>query len=144
MNTATQENRGCNTGTSEGGGREKLKKVDCDFPACMRPKKTNNDNNTRRNEDLKGKGGGRLKHFNVDGDVPPCLGNIDEESKDGSSSKKNSKEKTGRKEAKAKRQAEAKICAAIQLKRKKRKWENKKQGHRICRATEEHEINALN
>ena len=70
----------------------KLKKVDGDFPACMRHEKDNNDDNTRKNEDLKGKGGGRLKHFNVDGDVPLCLRNFDEENKDGSSSRKNSKE----------------------------------------------------
>ena len=36
-------------------------------------KKDNKDDNTRRNEDLKGKGGGRLKHYNVDGDVPLSL-----------------------------------------------------------------------
>ena len=60
----------------------------------MRHKKDNNDDNTRKNEDLKGKGGGRLKHCNVDGDVPLWLSKIEEESKDGSSSnKKNSKEK---------------------------------------------------
>ena len=63
--------------------------VDGDFPACMRRKKDNNDDNT------KGKGGGRLKHYTVDGDVPLCLRKIDEESKDGSSSnKKNRKEKS--------------------------------------------------
>ena len=56
-------------------------------------KKNNNDDNSRRNEDLKGKGGGRLKHYNVDGDVPLCLRKIEEESKDGSSNTKNSKEK---------------------------------------------------
>ena len=70
------------------------KKVDGDFPACMRHEKDNNDDNTRKNEDLKEKGGGRLQHYNVDGHVPLCLRKIEEESKDGSSSnKKNSKEK---------------------------------------------------
>ena len=93
--TATQENQGSNRGTSEGGGRQKLKKVDGDFPACMRLE-SNNENNTRRNEDLKGKGRGRLKHHNVDGDVPLCLRNFDEENKNSSSSsKKNSKERDG-------------------------------------------------
>ena len=29
-------------------------------------KKDNNDDSTRKNEDLKGKGVGRLKHYNVD------------------------------------------------------------------------------
>ena len=33
------------------------KKVDGDFPTCMRHTKDNNDDNTRKNGDLKGKGG---------------------------------------------------------------------------------------
>ena len=73
MHTATQENQRSDRGTSEGGGRDKLKKVDGDFPACMTQKTDNNDDNTRKNEDLKGRGGGRLKHYNVGGDVPLCL-----------------------------------------------------------------------
>ena len=60
----------------------------------MRRENNNNENKTRRNEDLKGKGGGRLKHCNVDGDVPLCLRSFDEENKDSSSSNKNSKERT--------------------------------------------------
>ena len=40
IHTATQENQRSDKGTSEGGGRDKLKKVDGDFPACMRHKKT--------------------------------------------------------------------------------------------------------
>ena len=92
MHTATQVNQSSDRGTSEGCGREKLKKVDGDFPACMRRKKDNNDDNTKK--DLKGKGGGRLKHYNVDGEVPPCLRKREEKSKYGSSSnEKNSKEK---------------------------------------------------
>ena len=60
----------------------------------MRRENNNNENKTRRNEDLKGKGGGRLKHCNVDRDVPLCLRSFDEENKDSSSrSKKNSKER---------------------------------------------------
>ena len=58
----TQRNHSNERCTSEGGGRDKLKKVDGDFPACM-----------RKMEDLKGKGGGRLKHRTIDGDVPLCL-----------------------------------------------------------------------
>ena len=53
----------------------------------MRQRKDNNDDNTRKNEDLKGKGGGRLKHYNVDGDVPLCLRKTEKESNDDSSSK---------------------------------------------------------
>ena len=39
MQTATQGNQQTNRSTSEGGGRDKLKHVDGDFPACMRLKK---------------------------------------------------------------------------------------------------------
>ena len=50
------------------------KKLTVTLPACMRhKKKDNNDENTRKNEGLKGKGGRILKHYNVDGDVPLCL-----------------------------------------------------------------------
>ena len=73
MQTATQGNQQSNRSTSEGGGRDKLKKVDECFPACMRLEKDRNDDHTRKNEDLKGRGGGRFKHHNVDGDVPLCL-----------------------------------------------------------------------
>ena len=48
MHKAIQENQGGDRGTSEGGGREKLKKVDGDFPACMRRKKDNSDDNTKK------------------------------------------------------------------------------------------------
>ena len=94
MHTATQENQRSDRSTSEGGGRDKFKKIDGDFPTFMRHKKDNNDDNTRKNEDLKGKGGGRLHHYNVDGDVPLCLRKTEDKSKDGSSSnKKNNEEK---------------------------------------------------
>ena len=95
MHTATQENQSSDRGTSEGGGREKLKKVHGDFPACMRRKKDNHDDKTKKNENLSGRGGGGiLKHYNVDGDVPPCLRRREEKNKYGSSSnEKNSKEK---------------------------------------------------
>ena len=73
MQTATQGNQRSDRSTSEGGGRDKLRKVDGDFPTCMRLKKDSNNDYTRKNEDLKGRGGGRLKHYNVDGDVPLCL-----------------------------------------------------------------------
>ena len=48
MHTATQENQAITRGTGDGGGREKLKKVDGDFPACMRRENDNNDINTRK------------------------------------------------------------------------------------------------
>ena len=82
-----RKNQRSDRSTSEGGGRDKLKKVDGDFPTCMRQKKDDNDDNTRKTEDLKGKGGGRLKHYNLDGDVPLCLRKTKEKSKDRSNSK---------------------------------------------------------
>ena len=57
----------------------------------MRHKKDNNDDNTRKNEDLKRKGRRRLKHYNVDGDVPLCLRKTEEKSKDGSNNNKKNK-----------------------------------------------------
>ena len=92
MHTATQENQRSDRSTSEGGGRDKFKNIEGDFPTCMRQKNDNNDDNTRKNEDLKGKGGGRLKHYNVDGDVPLCLRKTEEKSKDDSSSNKKNNE----------------------------------------------------
>ena len=72
MQTATHGNQQTNRSTSEGGGRDKLKNVDGDVPACMRLKKDSSEDHTRKNEGLKGRGGGRLK-YNVDGDMPLCL-----------------------------------------------------------------------
>ena len=51
-------------------------KVDGDFPTCMRNSRSNNDDETKKVEDLRGKGGGRLKHRTTDGDVPLCLGKL--------------------------------------------------------------------
>ena len=48
-------------------------KVDDDSPTHMRNSRNNNDDETKRMEDLRGKGGGRPKHCTVDGDVPLCL-----------------------------------------------------------------------
>ena len=73
--------------TSEGGGRDKLMKVDGDFPTCMRKSRNNNEHEARKMEDLRGKGGGRLKHRTFDGDVPLCLRKTEKESNDDSSSK---------------------------------------------------------
>ena len=60
MQTATQGNQQTNKNTIEGGGRDKLRNVDGDFPACMRLKKESIEDITK-NEGLKGRGGGRLK-----------------------------------------------------------------------------------
>ena len=48
MHTATQETQRSDRGTSEGGGRDKLKKVDGDFQTTMRHEKKNNDDNIRK------------------------------------------------------------------------------------------------
>ena len=89
IHTTTQGNQGSDTGTSEGGGKQKLKQVDGDFPASITMK-------TKREQILiwKEKGGGRLKHCNVDGDVPLCLRKFDEENKDSSSSSKKEQQRT--------------------------------------------------
>ena len=71
---------------------KKLKQIDGDVPVCARREKDDNENKTRRNEDLKGKGGGRLTLCNVDGDVPLCLRSFDEENKKSSSSSRKDNE----------------------------------------------------
>ena len=48
MQTATQGNQQTNRSTSEGGGSDKLKNVDGDFPACMRLRKESIDDNTKK------------------------------------------------------------------------------------------------
>ena len=69
------------------------KKVDGDFPTCMRHnKKTTTVTTQEKTKTCKGRGGGRLKHYNVDGDVPLCLRKTEEKGKDGSSSKKKKNE----------------------------------------------------
>ena len=45
--TATQGNRQTNRKTSEGGGRDKLKNVDGDLPACMRLRKESIEDNAK-------------------------------------------------------------------------------------------------
>ena len=56
MQTATQGKQQTNRSTSEGGGRDKLKNVDGDFPACLRLlKKDSSDDHTRKNEGLRGR-----------------------------------------------------------------------------------------
>ena len=51
---ATQGFQQTNRNTSEGGGRDKLKNVDGDFPACMRLEKGSIEDNAKNNESLKG------------------------------------------------------------------------------------------
>ena len=109
-----QNNERC---TSEGGGRDKLMKVDGDFPTCMRIVETIMMTKEKM-EDLRGKGGGRLKHRTIDGDVPLCLRKTEKESNDDSSSKGKNREEKETNEAlchELKWRAEAKICVYVQL-----------------------------
>ena len=69
----SQRNHNDERCTSEGGGRDKLMKVDRDFPTCMRKGRNNNEDDTKNMEDLRGKGVQRLKHRTIDGDVSLCL-----------------------------------------------------------------------
>ena len=89
--TATQGIQQTNRNTSEGGGRDKLKNVDGDFPACMRLKNESIEDNAKNNESLKGRGGGRPKYDNVDGDMPLCMRKTERKSK-GSSSNESEKD----------------------------------------------------
>ena len=78
---------------NQGEGRDKHMKVDDDSPTCVRNSRNNNDDETKRMEDLRGKGGGgRLKHRTIDGDVPLCLRKIEKDSNDDSSSKRKKRE----------------------------------------------------
>ena len=67
-------------------------KVDDDSPTRTRNSRNNNDDETKRIENLGGKGGGRLKHRTVDGDVPLCLRRNLGDSKDDSGSKRKTRE----------------------------------------------------
>ena len=60
----------------------------------MRNSRNNNDDETKRMEDLRGEGGGRLKHRTVDGGVPLCLRkNVKDRNDDSSSKGKKHEEK---------------------------------------------------
>ena len=50
------------------------------------------EDNTKKNEGLKGRGGGRLKNYTVDGDMPLCLRETERKSKGGSSSNESEKD----------------------------------------------------
>ena len=92
---------------NQGEGRDKLMKVDDDLPTCMRSSRNNNDDETKRMEDLRGKGGGRLKHRTVDGDLPLCLRRNLRDSKDDSSRKRKTFEE---KESGSSTQSKSKHC----------------------------------
>ena len=88
--------------------RNNLMKVDNDSPTHMSNSRNNNDDETKRMEDLIGKGGGgRLKHRTVDGDVPLCLRKNQRDSNDDSSSKRKMREE---KESGSSTQSKTKHC----------------------------------
>ena len=72
--------------------KNNLMSVDDDSPTHTRNSRNDNDDKTKRMEDLRGKGGGRLKHCTVDGDVPLCLRKNQKDSNDDSSSKRKTRE----------------------------------------------------
>ena len=63
------------------------KKVDGDFPTCMRHKKDNNDDNTRKNGDMEGKRRRKTQNTTMLMEMSHCvLRKTEEKSKNGSSS----------------------------------------------------------
>ena len=71
-------------------------KVEDESPTHTRNNRNDNDDETKRMEDMRGKGGGRLKHRTVDGDVPLCLRRTLRDSKEDSSSKRKTYEEKKR------------------------------------------------
>ena len=87
--------------------RNNLTKVDDDSPTHTRNRTNNNDDETKRMEDLRGKGAGRLKHRTVDGDVPLCLRKNQRDNNDDCSSKRKTREE---KESGSSTQSKTKHC----------------------------------
>ena len=90
------------------GNQEESRKAEDELPTHTRNSKNNNDDETKRMEEMRGKGGGRLKHRTVDGGVPLCLRRRNlRDSKDDSSSKRNTHEE---KESRSSTQSKTKHC----------------------------------
>ena len=87
--------------------RKNLMKAEDESPTHTRNSKNDNDDETKRMEDMRGKGGGRLKHRTVDGDVPLCLRRNLRDSKEDSSSKRKTYEE---KESRSSTQSKTKHC----------------------------------
>ena len=68
--------------------KNNLMSVDDDSPTHTRNSRNDNDDKTKRKEDMRGKGGGRLKHRTVDGDGPLCLRRNLRDSKEDSTKKR--------------------------------------------------------
>ena len=82
-------------------------KVGDDSPTHTRKSRNNNDDETKRMEDLRGKVGGRLTHRTVDGDVPLCLRKNQRDSNDDSSRNRKTREE---KESGSSTQSKTKHC----------------------------------
>ena len=106
--TATQGNLQTNRNISEGGGRDKLKNVDGDFPACMRLNKEIIEDNAKKTKAWKEDEEGRLKYNNVDGDMPLSEKNWKEKQR-----RQQQQRKWKIKTIKAEWWAEAKICVEL-------------------------------
>ena len=89
-----------------------LMNVDDDSPTHMRNSRNNNDDETKRMEELRGKGGERLKHRTVGGDVPLCLRKNQRDSHDDSSSKRKTREE---KESGSSTQSKTKHCVTNKM-----------------------------
>ena len=87
--------------------RKNLLKAEDESPTHTRNSKNDNDDETKRMEDMRGKGGGRLKHRTVDGDVPLCLIRNLRDSKEDISSKRKTYEE---KESRSSTQSKTKHC----------------------------------
>ena len=70
MHTTTQENQRSDGSTREGGGRDKLRKVDGDFPTCMRHKKRQKTMTTQEKRSLERKR--RRKDSNITTSMKMC------------------------------------------------------------------------
>ena len=112
--------------------------------------RNNNDDETKRMEDRRGKGGGRLKHCTVDGDVPLCLRKNQKDSNDDCSSKRKTREEKENGSSilgKTKHYFKNKMASGSEdmcLRSTEEKDEHpKKQGSDFHYSSEKHEVSAL-
>ena len=62
----------------KGGGRQRQRHVDGDFPSCMRKTKKEQHPEDDLRVWMKGRGGDRKEHRFINGDVPRCMRNKEE------------------------------------------------------------------
>ena len=105
----------------KGGGRQKFKHVDGDFPLCMRSKDEKCELKMRKTEKLKGRGGGRQKLRHVDGDVPMSMRSKEDE--------RESKSKEKEKGSSSKTKSEGSSKKKQKKRSRKRKQRSEQQQH---------------